>query len=966
MNSKNNDSKIDMSLYDRQVRTYGEEASKRINSSNVVVYGLGGLGTEICKNLALGGVKNLYLYDRDLPSDRDIETGIYYQSKDYDKPKSSILITYLKELNPYTTLYDVDTITPDILENSTLVVVNQTFDKAIELNKMVRELNSKMVYVCSSGLTGFVFVDAGDSHSVLDTIGENIEPVQIGNVTDTGIVSCAIHCEHDFQTGDLITFTNLEGETLGYFEREFKIRVINKTTFQLEDFRPTSGRSDGKLFKFVNGTAIHIKQETIFKHKSLEEQLVEKSLVGFDWDSDGKIIDTYRELIKSDYLHPWSDEMEERLSHYEDSLHHMVRSYGTELIPVVSFMGSFASAEVIKLVSHKFTPISQWWVWKDYGLIDGMEKPELIHSESSMGKLLGKDFIDKLETSNVLMVGCGALGCEWLKLLAKLNIGTKGIVDVVDPDHIERSNLNRQFLFRSEHIGKSKSEVAIESIKSMNSSLNLKAYTEYVSSSNQEFTDMLFKEKTLVINALDNIKARKYVDEQCFRYQLPLFESGTQGMKGNTQPVIPFLTETYSNSNDAPQEKSFPVCTIKNFPNQILHTIHWARDNFEFFNRAPENVNSFRKNPLFHEELASYESEVARQDIKLFLVDKNPSSWKECATWAVELWLDNYVYQILQLLHNFPKDHMKDDGRPFWSEGKRCPTPMEYDLSNPLILDYIEATTHLLARCCSLEDNFTRENLVESLVDYVPKDFEVKTDLKIASNDEELKDMEDDLEETVLHEGLEVSKEYVPQEFEKDDDTNWHISWITSASNCRATNYNIPVASEQDTKGIAGRIIPAVATTTSAVVGLIGMELLKYVRGVDDIDMYQSWFVNMADNTNINANPFQAPMVKIGEKEFNSWTKINCSLDTSLEKFIEQYEEMFNCNINMILYKSSILYAPFLPCDKTKSLSVIFKEKYDIDIYETSVPVLLSCSEDYDIPSIELKLSKLKKDVVLS
>ncbi len=119
MNSNKNDSKIDMSLYDRQVRTYGEEASKRINSSNVVVYGLGGLGTEICKNLALGGVKNLYLYDRDLPSDRDIETGIYYQSKDYDKPKSSILITYLKELNPYTTLYDVDTITPDILENST-------------------------------------------------------------------------------------------------------------------------------------------------------------------------------------------------------------------------------------------------------------------------------------------------------------------------------------------------------------------------------------------------------------------------------------------------------------------------------------------------------------------------------------------------------------------------------------------------------------------------------------------------------------------------------------------------------------------------------------------------------------------------------------------------------------------------------------------------------------------------------
>ena len=40
------------------------------------------------------------------------------------------------------------------------------------------------------------------------------------------------------------------------------------------------------------------------------------------------------------------------------------------------------------------------------------------------------------------------------------------------------------------------------------------------------------------------------MDEMCFKFGLPLFESGTTGTKGNTQPVIPFITETYSNSND--------------------------------------------------------------------------------------------------------------------------------------------------------------------------------------------------------------------------------------------------------------------------------------------------------------------------------------------------------------------------------------------------------------------------------
>jgi molybdopterin/thiamine biosynthesis adenylyltransferase len=55
------------------------------------------------------------------------------------------------------------------------------------------------------------------------------------------------------------------------------------------------------------------------------------------------------------------------------------------------------------------------------------------------------------------MVGCGAIGCELLKNLAMLSVGTQGQLTVTDPDHIETSNLNRQFLFREKHIQKPKS-----------------------------------------------------------------------------------------------------------------------------------------------------------------------------------------------------------------------------------------------------------------------------------------------------------------------------------------------------------------------------------------------------------------------------------------------------------------------------------------------------------------------------
>jgi ubiquitin-activating enzyme E1 len=123
--------------------------------------------------------------------------------------------------------------------------------------------------------------------------------------------------------------------------------------------------------------------------------------------------------------------------------------------------------------------------------------------------------------------------------------------------------------------------------------------------------------------------------------------------------VLPDITESYSSSQDPP-EKAIPICTLKNFPNAIEHTLQWARDSFEgLFSQPAQNANQFLGDSKFVERTLKQQGVQPIEtllSVKKALVSERPESFEDCVAWARNEFQDQFNNQIRQLLFNFPAD----------------------------------------------------------------------------------------------------------------------------------------------------------------------------------------------------------------------------------------------------------------------------------------------------------------------
>lgn len=963
---KDEHGEIDESLYSRQLYVLGHEAMKRMGSSNVLVVGLRGLGVEIAKNIALAGVKSLTLYDPKPTVLADLSAQFFLHPDDVGKPRASVTVPRVSELNPYTPVqeFSAPDLTSDLsqLKQFQVVVLTDTpLKDQIKIADYCHENGIYIVITDTYGLFGSIFTDFGKNFTCGDPTGENPNTGIIAAIDETGLVSALDEVRHGLEDGDFVTFSEVEGmEGLNGCDPR-KVEVKGPYTFSIGD---VSGLGQYKR----GGQFIQVKMPKIIDFKPYSEQLKEpthlisdfakfdrpdqlhfgfQALHHFAEKHNGELPRPHHDGDAAELLKITKELAKDKVEINDKLITELSYQARGDISPVAAFFGGMAAQEVLKSVSGKFHPVVQFLYFDSLESLptstarsEELCKPIGSRYDGQIA-VFGKEFQDKIANVKEFLVGAGAIGCEMLKNWAMMGLATGpgGKITVTDNDQIEKSNLNRQFLFRPADVGKLKSSAAAAAVEAMNPDLqgHIVTLQDKVGPETEDiFNETFWEGLDAVTNALDNVEARTYVDRRCVFFRKSLLDSGTLGTKGNTQVVIPHITESYSSSQDPP-EKSFPMCTLRSFPNRIEHTIAWAREAFDsFFVKGPEVVNLYLTQPDYlGASLKQSGNELQTlQTLSEFLVTDRPRTFDDCIIWARMQFEKNYNHAIQQLLYNFPKDSKTASGQLFWSGPKRAPEPLKFDPTNSTHFTYVEAAAILHAYNYGINPKgVTKDHYLQVLNDMIVPDFKADPNAKIQANDsdpdpntQQSGNSDDDALQTIAKTLPEPKSlagfKLEPVEFEKDDDTNHHIDFITAASNLRAENYKIEQADRHKTKFIAGKIIPAIATTTALVTGLVNLELYKILDGKTDIEQYKNGFVNLALPFFGFSEPIASPkggyLNKEGEKVTIDmlWDRFEVD-DITLQEFIDWFDAK-GLEVSMVSSGVSLLYASFYPPSKLK------------------------------------------------
>uniref|UniRef100_A0A2K5JAH0 Ubiquitin-like modifier-activating enzyme 7 n=1 Tax=Colobus angolensis palliatus TaxID=336983 RepID=A0A2K5JAH0_COLAP len=917
---------LDEELYSRQLYVLGSPAMQRIQGARVLVSGLQGLGAEVAKNLVLMGVGSLTLHDPHPTCWSDLAAQFLLSEQDLERSRAEASQELLAQLNrAVQVVVHTGDITEDLLLDFQVVVLTAAkLEEQLKVGTLCHKHGVCFLAADTRGLVGQLFCDFGEDFTVQDPTEAEPLTAAIQHISQgsPGILTLRKGANtHYFRDGDLVTFSGIEGMV------------------ELNDCDPRSihVREDGSLeigdtttfSRYLRGGAItEVKRPKTVRHKSLDTALLQPHVVAQSSQEVHRahcLHQAFCALHKFQHLHgrppqPWDPVDAETVVGLAQDLEPLKwteeepleQPLDEALVRTVALSSAGVLSPMVAMLGASPT-----WVYPE-------DCAPVRRGSRYDGQIavFGAGFQEKLSRQHYLLVGAGAIGCELLKVFALVGLGARNSrgLTVVDMDHIERSNLSRQFLFRSQDIGRPKAEVAAEAARRLNPDLQVIPLTYPLDPTTEHiYGDNFFSHVDGVAAALDSFQARRYVAARCTHYLKPLLEAGTLGTRGSAKVFMPHVTEAYRApaSATASEDAPYPVCTVRHFPSTAEHTLQWARDEFEgLFRLSAETINHHQQ---AHTSLADMDGPQTLTLLKpaLGVLRVRPQNWQDCVAWALGHWKLCFHYGIKQLLRHFPPNKVLTP-TPCTHTCSLTPMPLLLFLVwlQDMHLLYVLAAANLYAQMHGLpgsQDSTALRKLLKLLPQPDPQQmapiFASNLELASASAEfgpEQLKELNKALEVWTVGPPLK------PLMFEKDDDSNFHVDFVAAAASLRCQNYGIPPVNRAQSKRIVGQIIPAIATSTAAVAGLLGLELYKVVGGPRPRSAFRHSYLHLAENYLIRYMPFAPAIQTFHHLKWTCWDRLKVPAgqpERTLELLLAYLQEQHGLRVRMLLHGPAVLYS---------------------------------------------------------
>ena len=484
-----------------------------------------------------------------------------------------------------------------------------------------------------------------------------------------------------------------------------------------------------------------------------------------------------------------------------------------------------------------------------------------------------------LHHTRILLVGAGGIGCELIKNLVLCGYTN---ITMIDLDTIDISNLNRQLLFRTHHVGQPKCHVACSVAKQLSIhhhhgsyhqndghetnpttvSLNYVAHHGNVCD-NTQFNTEFMKQFDIVLNALDNVTARKRMNRLCLATGIPLIEAGTTGYLGQVSTIHkPSHTACYECYTQE-MNKVYPICTIRSTPSQPVHCIVWAKELYKLLFSTAETIeesmlyeavsggsnhtsgkdgtNDANATAAVTEKTTGDDGDLEKGngsgepstymqavlDFRQLLQQRRAGNSEESSNENTTAAMANSMILIgTQLIQNLYVDEIqKQLNMDRYKTAQKKPIVLSESVvrAAATTTDTGNTTGSSVTTPPSSQSSYQNTNIwtpEECVIEFI----------------------------ACLYDAVRNSELVLPS-FDKDDVLC--MRFITASANLRSIVFGIqPIQSYYSAKGIAGNIIPAIATTNAIVAGLQILQCFQVLKAQIEHKKKRHEQSNGSDNNN--------------------------------------------------------------------------------------------------------------------